>query len=363
MQGYLDLTLSNPTQCGFDFMDEAWRSALASDEVLRYEADPCGSLKARAEIAAHHGGDVQPSDILLTASTSEAYSWLFKLLCDPGDQVLVPRPSYPLFEHLAQLEGISAINVSAYFHERWCLDVPALESACGSRTRAIVVVNPNNPSGQFLSKDEWRDLTALCAKRGLALLVDEVFADFALEPSADSMRTALLDLDPPCPVFVLSGLSKVALMPQVKLGWIVLRGKARAYLDPLTFLADQYLSVSASAQAVAAPALLAAPARRAKVLERALGNLNYLDKALKAHPHVSRLPVEGGWSVTLRRPVLHGSDDEACALGLLEATSVLVHPGSFFDLPRDGYLVLSLLTAPKNFQEGLLRILPRLPVD
>lgn len=360
---FLDLTVSNPTCCGFDFADDDWRHSLASDEVLHYEADPCGSLAARASIAAHHGYGVLPEDILLTASTSEAYSWLFKLLCEPGDQVLVPSPSYPLFEHLAALEGIEAVNVSAYFHERWCLDIPAMESACGPRIRAIVVVNPNNPSGQFLSKNEWRDLAILCAKRDLALLVDEVFADFALEPAADSMRTALLDRDPPCPVFVLSGLSKVALLPQLKLGWILLRGKAGAYLDPLTFLADQYLSVSALAQAVAAPALSAAPARRDLVLKRAAENLNCLDEMLKAHRHLSRLPVEGGWSVIVRRPLVHDANDEACALRLLEETSVLVHPGSFFDLPMEGYLVLSLLTPPSIFREGLSRILSRLPVD
>jgi hypothetical protein len=299
----------------------------------------------------------------LTASTSEAYAWLFKLLCDPGDQVLVPSPSYPLFEHLAALEGIAAVNVPAYFHERWCLDIPALESACGPRTRAIVVVNPNNPSGQFLSKAEWRDLTALCAQRDLSLLVDEVFADFVLEPAADAMRTALEDPDPPCPVFVLSGLSKVALLPQLKLGWILLRGKARGYLDPLAFLADQYLSVSASAQAGAASALQAAPARRNQVTGRAIQNLNCLDGMLLAHPHLSRLPVEGGWSVILRRPAIHGADDVACASGLLEETSTLTHPGSFFDLPVEGYLVLSLLTPAGIFREGLSRILPRLPVD
>ncbi|MBL0313688.1 MAG: pyridoxal phosphate-dependent aminotransferase [Holophagaceae bacterium] len=360
---FLDLTVSNPTQCGFDFAEGAWTPALASEEVLRYKADPCGSLPARVAIATHHGCGVHPEDILLTASTSEAYSWLFKLLCDPGDQVLVPSPSYPLFEHLAALEGIETVNISAYFHERWCSDITALESACGPRTRAIVVVNPNNPSGQFLSIGEWKDLAALCATRDLALLVDEVFADFALEPAVDSLRTALLDGDPPCPVFVLSGLSKVALLPQVKLGWILLRGKARACLEPLAFLADQYLSVSASAQAVAATALLAAPARRTKVLDRAHDNLICLDEFLKEYPHLSRLPVEGGWSVLLRRPVYHGADDVACAKRLLEETSVLVHPGSFFDLPMEGYLVLSLLTPPRNFREGLSRILPRLPVD
>lgn len=360
---FLDLTVSNPTSCGFDFGSEAWRHALASSEVLRYQADPCGSFKARSSIAAHHGCGALPQDVVLTASTSEAYSWLFKLLCDPGDQVLVPSPSYPLFEHLANLEGVEAVKVSAYFHERWCLDLPALETACGPRTRAILVVNPNNPSGQFLSTKEWRNLTALCAQRDLALLVDEVFADFALEPSADSMLTALLDEAPPCPVFVLSGLSKVALLPQVKLGWILLRGKARAYLDPLAFLADQYLSVSASAQAAAAPALKASPAMRSQVAERAVGNLNCLDEMLKAYPHLARLPVEGGWSVLLRCPVLQGTDAETSAQRLLEATSVLVYPGSFFDLPSEGYLVLSLLTPSEIFREGLARILPRLPVD
>ncbi len=360
---FLDLTVSNPTRCGFDFGKDEWRQFLASDEVLVYEADPCGSLSARKAIAAHHGHGVLPEDILLTASTSEAYSWLFKLLCDPGDQVLVPSPSYPLFEHLASLEGLGTVKVSAYFHERWCLDVPALEAACGPNTRAILIVNPNNPSGQFVSISEWRDLTMLCAKRDLALMVDEVFADFPLEKASDPMRTAVSDPDPPCPVFVLSGLSKVALMPQVKLGWILLRGKARAYLEPLAFLADQYLSVSASAQAVAAPALSAAPGRRERVLERAVENLRCLDESLKEHRHLSRLPVDGGWSVILRRPALHGADDQTCAHRLLEEASVLVHPGSFFDLPTEGYLVLSLLTPLENFREGLSRILPRLPVD
>ncbi len=361
--GVLDLTVSNPTACGFDFKDEAWRDALAGEEVLHYDADSCGSLAARTAVARHHGFSVKPEDILLTASTSEAYSWLFKLLCDPGDQVLVPSPSYPLFEHLASLEGIRAVNVSAYFHERWCLDLQALESACGPASRAIVVVNPNNPSGQFLSEDEWRGLTVLCAKHDLSLLVDEVFADFPLEPTSHSMRSALAGPDPPCPVFVLSGLSKVALLPQAKLGWIVLRGQAKAYLEPLAFLADQYLSVSASAQAAAASALREAPAKRQRLLRRALENLKTLDGSLNAHHHLSRLPVEGGWSVVLRRPALHGEDDEACAMRLLEETSTLVHPGSFFDLPQDGHMVLSLLTPTAIFQEGLSRILPKLPVD
>ena len=361
---FLDLTVSNPTRCGFEFPDQEWRKALSSPEVRDYSADPQGGRAAREAIAAHHALDahgVLPEDILLTASTSEAYSWLFKLLCDPGDEVLVPSPSYPLFEHLASLEGIRAVPVTTYFHERWRLDLGALESACGPRMKAIVVVNPNNPTGQFLSRDEWRGLANLCAKHDLALLVDEVFAEFALEPRDDAMRSALLDEAPPCPVFVLSGLSKVALLPQVKLGWMLLRGAAKNYLDQLTFLADQYLSVSASAQAAAPSALRLAPAWRAQVRDRAQENLRCLDDQLKAFPHLSRLPVEGGWSVLLRRPALDG--DEICAMRLLEETLVLVHPGHYFDLPLEGFLVLSLLTPPGEFHKGLARILPRLPLD
>ncbi len=359
--GFLNLTVSNPTRCGFNYFEDSWRKALDSPGILAYAADPQGSRAAREAIAAHHGHGLPPEDILLTASTSEAYSWLFKLLCDPGDEVLVPSPSYPLFEHLAAMEGLRPIQVPAYFHERWHLDLDALESACTPRTRALVVVNPNNPTGQFLSKQEWRALSNLCAERGLSLLVDEVFADFVLEPQGDALATALLDESPPCPVFVLSGLSKVALLPQLKLGWILLHGSARVYLDSLVFIADQYLSVSASAQAAAPSILGSAKAMRDQVLLRARDNLRCLDDLLLAHSHLSRLPVEGGWSVLLRRPAL--GDDGDCALRLVEETSTLVHPGHFFDLPTDGFLVLSLLTPPDIFREGISRILPRLPVD
>ena len=219
----------------------------------------------------------------------------------------------------------------------------------------MVVVNPNNPTGQFLGRDEWRGLLALCAGRGLALLVDEVFADYPLEPGPERLATALEAQAPGCPLFVLSGLSKIAALPQVKLGWIIARGgPARALLEPLGFIADQYLSVSASAQA-AAPRLLAlAPGIRAGILDRLRGNLAALDQVLAAHPHLSRLPVEGGWSVLLRRPALDSG--EACAVRLLRDAGVLVHPGHFFDLPGDGYLVLSLLPPAGAFRDGVERV-------
>ena len=354
--GILDLTASNPTRCGFAYPEAEIRAALSSPAVLGYDPDPLGSGTAREAVASHHGHGLRAGDLLLTASTSEGYGLLFKLLGDPGDEVLVPSPSYPLFEWLARLEGLHARPVPSYFHDRWHLDLGALEAAVGPRTRAVVVVNPNNPTGHFLSRAEWAALTDLCTRRGLALLVDEVFADYALEPPADRLPTALEDPAPPCPVFVLSGLSKVAALPQLKLGWIAVRGPgAAAHLEALAFLADQYLSVAAPVQA-AAPTLLAlGPGIRRQVQGRLRANLGALDAALGTQPRLSRLPVEGGWSALLRRPAL--DPDEACALRLLEQ-GVLVHPGSFFDLPGDGHLVLSLLTPEAAFREGLGRILP-----
>jgi len=216
-------------------------------------------------------------------------------------------------------------------------------------------VNPNNPTGHFLARSEFAGLLDLCARRGLALVVDEVFADYPLEAGTDRLATALEAADPPCPLFVLSGLSKVAALPQVKLGWIAARGgPARALLEPLAFIADQYLSVSATAQAAAPELLRLAPGIRSGILARLRGNLAALDQALAPFPHLSRLPVEGGWSVLLRRPAVDPVED--CALRLLREAGVQVHPGHFFDLPGDGYLVLSLLPEPALFREGAGRI-------
>lgn len=356
---FLDLTVSNPTRCGFDYPETEIRAALSLPGVLAYDPDPRGSHTARVAVARYHGHGLRPEDLLLTASTSEGYGLLFKLLGDPGDEVLVPSPSYPLFEWLARLEGLQARPVPSYYHERWHLDPGALEASVSPQTRAVVVVNPNNPTGHFLSQTEWTALTAICAQQGLALLVDEVFADYALELPADLPATALLDPNPPCPVFLLSGLSKVAALPQLKLGWIAGRGPgAEAHLEALTFLADQYLSVSAPVQAAAPNLLALAPAIRDQVRARLRANLAALDAALGAQPRLSRLPVEGGWSVLLRRPAVDA--DETCALCLLEEAATLVHPGSFFDLPGNGHLVLSLLTPEPTFSTGLQRILPRL---
>ena len=348
---FLDLTVSNPTRCGFQYPEAELRDALGGPGVLNYQPDARGSRAARAAVAATLGHGLDPDQVLLTASTSEAYGWLFKLLCDPGDDVLVPSPSYPLFHWLAALEGVEARTVPAILHDGWNLDLQGLALACGPRTRAVVVVNPNNPTGHFLTLEAWRGLLAFCAERGLALLVDEVFADYRLETRPESLATALAELDPPCPLFVLSGLSKIAALPQIKLGWIAARGEAaRALLEPLSFIADQYLSVSASAQAAAPQILALAPGIRAGIMARLSANLAALDRMLAAHPQLSRLPVEGGWSVILRRPALGSGED--CAVALLRA-GVLVHPGHFFDLPGEGYLVLSLLPPCAVFLAGI----------
>jgi hypothetical protein len=348
----LDLTVSNPTVCGFEYPEALIRTALGGPEVLRYAPDPLGSLVAREAISTWHGHGVSPEDLILSASTSEAYAWLFKLLCDPGDDVLAPSPSYPLFEWLARLEGIRARSVPCHFHERWHLDLEALESACGSGTRAIIAVNPNNPSGHFLSRTEWDGLLDLGARKGLALIVDEVFVNYSLEVPEDRLPSALEMEDPPCPVFILSGFSKIAALPQVKLGWIIARSApARQMLDHLAFIADQYLSVSASAQAAASLILTQAPMMQEQIRNRLRDNLRMLDTQLASHPHLSRLPVEGGWSVILRRPAV--DSDEECALRLLKEAAVLVHPGHFFDMASEGHLVLSLITPTETLDQGL----------
>ncbi|HLO68100.1 MAG TPA: pyridoxal phosphate-dependent aminotransferase [Holophaga sp.] len=356
-RAFLDLTVTNPTRCGLAFPGEELLAALASPRALAYHPDARGSRGAREAVAAWHGRGLDPDDLVLTASTSEAYGWLFKLLCDPGDDVLVPAPSYPLFHWLAALEGVEARPVPALAFGRWHLDLQGLEAALTPRTRAVVVVNPNNPTGQFLTLGEWEGLLAFCEAKGLALLVDEVFADYALEPPPDRLETALAETAPPCPLFVLSGLSKIAALPQVKLGWIAARGRlARELLEPLSFIADQYLSVSAPAQAACGEILRLAPAVQAGLRERLRRNLAALDGALAGRPAFTRPPVEGGWSALVRIPALEPG--EACALRLLREADLLVHPGHFFDIPGDGHLVVSLL--PQVFPDGIERMLAHL---
>lgn len=347
----LDLTESNPTHAGLDYPAAEILRALADPRSLRYDPAPAGMAETRAAISAWYAGrgqDIAPERILLTASTSEAYSYLFKLLADPGDEVLVPRPSYPLFDYLAALESVKAVQYPLVYDHGWSIDFDALEPACTSRTRAILVVNPNNPTGSFLKTAELDRLVKIAAARGLALISDEVFAGFAFAP--DDRRAASLAGVTQVPAFCLSGLSKIAALPQMKLGWIV----AGAAIDRLELIADTFLSVGTPVQYAAARLLELGAGLERQIRARTAANLAYLRAAVAGSP-CGVLDVEGGWYATLRVPRTH-SEEEWC-LDLLQGHDVLAQPGFFYDFETEAFLVLSLLTAPPAFREGVARLL------
>jgi alanine-synthesizing transaminase len=340
----LDLTESNPTHAGLAYPREEILSALADARALRYDPEPRGLLSAR-EAVSNYYGDVPASRILLTASTSEAYSYLFKLLCDPGDEILSPRPSYPLFEFLAGLESVRVVQYPLRYDGAWHVDFDALERAITPRTRAIVVVNPNNPTGSFVKREGWSRLEQL----GIPILSDEVFSDYAFSPDDSRMElTGVLR-------FSMSGLSKIAALPQMKLGWIAVSGPGHeAALERLELIADTYLSVATPVQ-IALPRLLeVSVALRAQILDRTRANLALLRRAVETSA-ASPLHVEGGWYAILQVP--RTRSEEEWAIALLDRRDVLVQPGFYFDFESEAFLVLSLLTAPDVFEEGIKRML------
>jgi len=342
-QQVLDLTESNPTHAGIEYPGEQIMNALHDSRALRYDPEPRGLLSAREAVAKYYG-DVPASRILLTASTSEAYAYLFKLLCDPGDEILSPRPSYPLFEFLAGLESVRVVQYPLRYDGVWHIDFPALEGAITPRTRAIVVVNPNNPTGSFLKREERSRLERL----GIPILSDEVFSDYAFFP--DDTRVTSLTKAAESLTFSMSGLSKIGGLPQMKLGWIVASGPGHeGALDRLELIADTYLSVATPVQ-IALPGLLeASVAVRAEIAKRTRVNLALLKSA--GHP----MHVEGGWYATLQVP--RTRSEEEWALRILDRRDVLVQPGYYFDFESEAFLVLSLLTAPDVFAEGLRRVM------
>jgi hypothetical protein len=348
--GAVDLTVSNPTKVGLTYPGAAIREALAGAEVLRYEPAAAGEPRARAAAAKVAG--VEPGDVILTASTSESYALLFQVLCDPGDAVAVPAPSYPLFEHLARLQGVRARSYSLEYDGRWRVDTGAVRDALAAGAAAVVVVNPNNPTGSAIDEATGAHLRALCAEHDVPLIADEVFRPygFAAEPpSAGGDGEAL--------TVVLDGLSKRAALPQLKLGWMALRGPsaARAELsERLEWAADAYLSVGAPVQ-VAAPRLLElAPAICAQVRARVAGNRARLSAHAGALPEVDLLAADGGWSAVLRVPAICGDDE--WVVRLAEEARVIVQPGFFYDFAAAGYLVVSLLPDPAVFEEGCTRL-------
>ena len=366
-----DLTEGNPTHVGLGWDAGALRAALDVRGAERYEPEPQGLESARNAIAAHHasrGFPLQARALFLTASTSDAYSWVFKLLADPGDAVLVPRPGYPLFDYLAGLESIAVEHYAMRFDGDWWLDLAGirerLAAATGPRVRAVVVVNPGNPTGAYLSVDEVRALADVCAEHGVAIVSDEVFADYAhaADPNRDGRgRLESLAGVTSALTFSLSGLSKVAALPQVKLGWVHVGGPPHDAAEAcrrLEVIADTWLPAGTPVQ-LAAPALLAGASRvQAKILERVRENLRVLRAQVTPDSPVSVLPVEGGWYAVLRAPSATSDDDRV--LELLDADDVLVQPGYFFDFEQPGHLVVSLLPEPATFAEGAARLVSRL---
>ena len=354
----LDLTESNPTVVGLRYPSDAMLRALAAPAALRYEPTPRGLPSARAAVAAYyarHDVAVDPERITLTASTSEAYAWLFKLFCDPGDDVLVPQPSYPLFDQLAALESVRLVSYPLRYHGGWFVDVEEVRRALTPRTRAILVVNPNNPTGSFLKRDELRALAALAAERDLPLISDEVFADYAFAPDGDRVTT--LAGERGCLTFCLSGLSKLVGLPQLKLGWIVAGGPdatCAAALERLEHIADTYLSVAAPVQHAAPSLLPLVDDVGAQIAARVRQNRATLERAL-AGSAAQLYDAEGGWSAIVRLPST--SSEEEHVLALLD-DGVLVHPGFFFDLPPT-CIVVSLLVAPATLDAALAAILRR----
>jgi alanine-synthesizing transaminase len=361
----LDLTESNPTRCGFRFEAEEILAALADSRSLAYEPDPRGLPAARQAVAAYYaerGVELDAGQIFLTTSTSEAYSYVFRLLANSGDSILVPRPSYPLFDFLGHLNDLELVSYPLAYDDGWRIDRQALASALDSsapRGRAVIVVHPNNPTGSFVRRAELEFLLASCQERCLAVIADEVFADYALAP--DEQRVVTHAGVTEALTFTLSGLSKISALPQMKLAWVVVNGPPdllSAAVARLEIIADTYLSVSAPL-AHALPRLL--ETRRAlqpQILERVRANLGWLDGRLPADSPVSRLKTEGGWYAILKLPAVRS--DEDWAVEILTRDGVLVHPGHFYDFARDGHLVISLLPAPGIFQQGMGKVLARL---
>jgi aspartate/methionine/tyrosine aminotransferase len=350
----LDLTESNPTHAAIEYPDAEISQAFADPRILRYDPNPFGSKEAREAVANYHGGRIDPERIVLTASTSEAYAYLFKLLANPCDEILAPRPSYPLFEYLAQLECIRITHYPLFYDHGWHVDTHALRRAMTERTRAIVIVNPNNPTGSYLKAHEAAELTAIAQERDLAIISDEVFSDYWLDQ--DSRRVITLTTARDVLTFSLSGLSKTVGLPQMKLGWMVVSGPehaARDALSRLELIADTYLSVGTPVQ-VALPRLLGIRDEIAQqIRSRVATNLTFVRQVIGA-TGARLLEVEGGWYATLHMPRIRSEQD--WALGLLETDNVLVQPGYFYDFESEPFLVLSLLTEPAIFREGVDRL-------
>jgi aspartate/methionine/tyrosine aminotransferase len=347
-----DLTASNPTRCGFEYLPELL-AALADPKALDYDAQPRGILSAREAVCgyyADHGVALKPEQIVLTTSTSEAYSYLFRLLCDPGSEILIAQPGYPLFDFLAVLDDVGLKTASLVYDHGWQIEPEGLRRAMTPQTRAIVLVHPNNPTGHFTKPWEAEELTRLCREFDLSLIVDEVFLDYGFAEGGKSFAAGLDGV----PVFVVSGLSKIAGLPQMKAAWIVATGpESAAALERLEVVADTFLSMNAPVQWALPEWLKGRKDIQRQIGERVVANLAELDRQIGALLAVRRLELEGGWYATLRIPALQ--PDEQTVLELLER-GVWVHPGYFFGMAESGWLVVSLLGPEEEFSTGVTRL-------
>lgn len=352
-----DLTISNPTKCGFDYDAEALLAALKDPRALIYDPQPQGLLTAREAVAryyAGHGAQVSAEDLVLTTSTSEAYSFLFRLLCDPGDEVLVPQPSYPLFDFLADLDDVQLKSYPLFYDHGWWIDRARLEAAINGRTRAIMVVHPNNPTGHWTGMEERAWLEELGARRGLPLIVDEVFLDYPLTGEAGkSFATG----EHPALTFVLSGLSKIAGLPQMKAAWIAVQGPEegkREVLARLEVIADTFLSMNAPVQLALPSWLERAGEIQTQIRERAQRNYAVLRQLALEYPGTLQvLEADAGWSAVLTLRGWVGEGD--LAEQLVGERGVIVHPGSFYGMPQKNRIVVSLIGPEVEFTTGIQR--------
>lgn len=353
-----DLTLSNPTRCGFDFEPGELLRPLMDARALTYDPDPRGLVSAREAVAGYYAGHrakVGVDDLVLATSTSESYSYLFRLLCDPGDEVLVAQPSYPLFEFLADLDDVRLKPYPLFYDQGWWIDEAELERAIRPRTRAVLVVHPNNPTGHWTAAAERRRLEEICARHGLALIIDEVFLDYPLRESAAANSFACGEH--PALTFVLSGLSKIAGLPQMKAAWIATFGpeneKVQA-LARLEVIADTFLSMNAPVQFALPEWMAGARKIQRQILERASGNLGLLQRLACEEPgRLQVLETEAGWSAVVALPACVG--DANCAERLLRDTRVIAHPGAFYGMAEANRMVVSLIGRAEEFEQGIRR--------
>jgi alanine-synthesizing transaminase len=359
-QSIVDLTASNPTTCGFQYHASAMLRALSNPKALVYDPDPRGLGAARRAVLdyyANHRTQVGMEDIILTTSTSEAYSFAFRTLCDPGDQILIPEPSYPLFAFLAGIQDVKLVPYPLLYDHGWQMDFHSLEGAITDRARAVIVVHPNNPTGHFTKSNEARRLNQICADRNLAIIADEVFLDFGLTETAP---TTFAGNDFALTLTV-SGISKICGLPQMKAAWLVTSGpeelKGRA-IERLEIIADTYLSMNAPVQYALPFFLDQRHGFQAQLVGRVRKNLSELDRQLESQKSCTRLHVEAGWYAVLRIPATRS--DEDFALFLLESEGVYTHPGHFYDFSADGFLVVSLITPEDDFAAGIKLLLSTL---